>query len=216
MIRICKLVSFILNSENHALWFRLSVQNYAIVLIIVNWFKSLLMIKLSGLNCLFLALSNHDAWRYIIDHHFFRLPMVALYLSEFIHLLFYLTMAQLAGADEIESFRLELAEIGRSIRSSFRSHAYAEGDNDEGFVGDEEHDLHWAAVERLPTFERITTALFDDYDGESAKGDVKGRRVVDVTTLGGQERRVFIEKLIKHIENDNLQLLQKIKQRIDK
>lgn len=134
-------------------------------------------------------------------------------------------MAQLAGADEIESFRLELAEIGRSIRSSFRSHASslrstttvnAEGDNDDGFVGDEEHDLHWAAVERLPTFERITTALFDDYDGESAKGDVKGRRVVDVTTLGGQERRVFIEKLIKHIENDNLQLLQKIKQRIDK
>ncbi|KAM1961523.1 hypothetical protein ACFX16_021942 [Malus domestica] len=134
-------------------------------------------------------------------------------------------MAQLAGADEIESFRLELAEIGRSIRSSFRSHASslrsttivnAEGDNDEGCVGDEEHDLHWAAVERLPTFERITTALFDDYDGESAKGDVKGRRVVDVSTLGGQERRVFIEKLIKHIENDNLQLLQKIKQRIDK
>ncbi|CAN6548372.1 unnamed protein product [Malus baccata var. baccata] len=134
-------------------------------------------------------------------------------------------MAQLAGADEIESFRLELAEIGRSIRSSFRSHASslrstttanAERDNDEGCVGDEEHDLHWAAVERLPTFERITTALFDDYDGESAKGDAKGRRVVDVTTLGGQERRVFIEKLIKHIENDNLQLLQKIKQRIDK
>ncbi|RXH71769.1 hypothetical protein DVH24_025270 [Malus domestica] len=134
-------------------------------------------------------------------------------------------MAQLAGADEIESFRLELAEIGRSIRSSFRSHASslrsttivnAEGDNDEGCVGDEEHDLHWAAVERLPTFERITTALFDDYDGESAKGDVKGRRVVDVSTLGGQERRVFIERLIKHIENDNLQLLQKIKQRIDK
>lgn len=131
-------------------------------------------------------------------------------------------MAQLAGADEIESFRIELAEIGRSIRSSFRSHASSfrsattvnAGDND--VVGDEEHDLQWAAVERLPTFERITSALFDEYDGTSAKGDGKGTRVVDVTKLGAQERRVFIEKLIKHIENDNLQLLQKIRRRIDK
>ncbi|CAL8079445.1 unnamed protein product [Prunus armeniaca] len=131
-------------------------------------------------------------------------------------------MAQLAGADEIESFRIELAEIGRSIRSSFRSHASSfrsattvnAGDND--VVGDEEHDLQWAAVERLPTFERITSALFDEYDGTSTKGDGKGTRVVDVTKLGAQERRVFIEKLIKHIENDNLQLLQKIRRRIDK
>lgn len=130
-------------------------------------------------------------------------------------------MAQLAGADEIESFRIELAEIGRSIRSSFRSHASSfrstttvnAGDD---VVGDEEHDLQWAAVERLPTFERITSALFDEYDGTSAKVDSKGTRVVDVTKLGAQERRVFMEKLIKHIENDNLQLLQKIRRRIDK
>lgn len=56
MVRICKLVGFILNNENHAHWFRLSVLNYATLSIIVNWFKSLLMIKLSWLNCLFLAL----------------------------------------------------------------------------------------------------------------------------------------------------------------
>ncbi|KAL6193546.1 hypothetical protein ACLB2K_034630 [Fragaria x ananassa] len=132
-------------------------------------------------------------------------------------------MAQLAGADEIESFRIELAEIGRSIRASFRSHASSfrststVNATDSRIEDDEEfYDLQWAAVERLPTFERITSALFDDHDGASAKGDVKGTRVIDVTKIGAQERRVFIEKLIKHIENDNLQLLQKIKRRIDK
>lgn len=137
--------------------------------------------------------------------------------SKFIHL-FSLIMAQLAGADEIESFRIELAEIGRSIRASFRSHASSfRSTGDSRIDGDEEYyDLQWAAVERLPTFERITSALFDDHDGTSAKGDVKGTRVVDVTKIGAQERRVFIEKLIKHIENDNLQLLQKIRGRIDK
>lgn len=142
--------------------------------------------------------------------------------SSFIYFL-YLIMAQLAGADEIESFRIELAEIGRSIRASFRSHASSfrststVNATDSRIEDDEEfYDLQWAAVERLPTFERITSALFDDHDGASAKGDVKGTRVVDVTKIGAQERRVFIEKLIKHIENDNLQLLQKIKRRIDK
>lgn len=137
--------------------------------------------------------------------------------SKFIHL-FSLIMAQLAGADEIESFRIELTEIGRSIRASFRSNASSfRSTGDNRIDGDEEYyDLQWAAVERLPSFERITSALFDDHDGTSAKGDIKGTRVVDVTKIGAQERRVFIEKLIKHIENDNLQLLQKIRGRIDK
>ena len=118
-------------------------------------------------------------------------------------------MAQLAGADEIESLRIELAEIGRSIRSSFRSFASsfrgAIHDNDED-EDDEECDPQWAAVDRLPTFERVTTALFDDKDG---------KRLVDITKLGAEERHLFIEKLIKHIENDNLRLLHRIRKRFD-
>lgn len=130
-------------------------------------------------------------------------------------------MAQLAGADEIESLRIELAEIGRSIRSSFRSHAssfrstssinHVQGaDNDEGDVS------QWDEIQRLPTFERITSALFDAHDSMETSGTVKGKHVVDVSKLGAQERHLFIEKLIKHIENDNLRLLQKLRKRIDK
>jgi len=131
-------------------------------------------------------------------------------------------MAQLAGADEIESLRNELAEIGRNIRSSFRSHASSfqrvssinpvqqEVDNDAGEA------LQWAEIQRLPTFERITSALFDVYDGMETGEKVEGKQVVDVSKLGAQERHMFIEKLIKHIENDNLRLLQKFRNRIDK
>ncbi|KAG4929458.1 hypothetical protein JHK86_046419 [Glycine max] len=131
-------------------------------------------------------------------------------------------MAQLAGADEIESLRNELAEIGRSIRSSFRSHASSfqsvssinpvqqEVDNNAGEA------LQWAEIQRLPTFERITSALFDVYDGMETGEKVEGKQVVDVSKLGAQERHMFIEKLIKHIENDNLRLLQKFRNRIDK
>lgn len=125
-------------------------------------------------------------------------------------------MAQLTGPDEIESVRIELTELGRSIRSSFRTHVSSfrsvstvtsEHNNNGG--DDQDDALQWSAVERLPTFERITTALFKENNDQ-------GKRIVNVAKLGAQERHMFIEKLIKHIENDNLQLLQKLRKRIDK
>ncbi|KAF8387704.1 hypothetical protein HHK36_026358 [Tetracentron sinense] len=122
-------------------------------------------------------------------------------------------MAQMVGTDEIESLRIELAEIGRSMRSSFRRHTSSfRSSSTVKDDGNEERELQWAAIERLPTFERLRSSLFDEYDG----GDVKGKRVIDVTKLGTQERHMFIENLIKHIENDNLRLLQKFRKRIDK
>ncbi|XP_015874836.3 pleiotropic drug resistance protein 3 isoform X1 [Ziziphus jujuba] len=129
-------------------------------------------------------------------------------------------MAQMVGTDEIESLRIELAEIGRSLRSSFRHHtpsfrssasALSSAKDD----ADVEYALQCAAIERLPTFERIKSSLFDK-DDKKGGDDEKVKRVVDVTKLGDEERRLFIEKLIKHIENDNLQLLRKIRNRIDK
>uniref|UniRef100_A0A2N9EIA3 ABC transporter domain-containing protein n=1 Tax=Fagus sylvatica TaxID=28930 RepID=A0A2N9EIA3_FAGSY len=130
-------------------------------------------------------------------------------------------MAQLGGPDEIESLQFELAEIGRSIRSSFRSNASSfrssSAVKSEHDIDDhDEYELQWASVQRLPTFERITSALFDVYGGTGADEDAKGKHMVDVTKLGAQERHIFIEKLIKQIESDNLRLLQKLRRRIDK
>ena len=127
-------------------------------------------------------------------------------------------MAQLVGTDEIESFRIELAEIGRSLRSSFRRHTASFRSSTASLRDDDavdEQDLQWAEIERLPTFERLRSSLFDEYD-DGSRVDGAGRQVVDVTKIGASERRMFIEKLIKHIENDNLRLLQKIRKRIDK
>ncbi|XP_028104411.1 pleiotropic drug resistance protein 3-like isoform X2 [Camellia sinensis] len=127
-------------------------------------------------------------------------------------------MAQLVGDDEIESLRIELAEIGRSLRSSFQRHtssfrsisALSSVKDDV----DDEYALQWAAIERLPTFERLRSSLFDENDG--SKVDAQGKRIVDVTKLDALERNMFIDKLIKHIENDNLRLLHKQRKRIDK
>ncbi|XWS08431.1 hypothetical protein CRYUN_Cryun40dG0002000 [Craigia yunnanensis] len=85
---------------------------------------------------------------------------------------------------------------------------------------DEEVHLQWAAIERLPTFKRIRTSLFDiNHGNEEGNGGIElseGKRVTDVTKLGAVERQLFTEKLIKHIENDNLRLLHKIRERVDR
>ncbi|GMP39811.1 hypothetical protein CsSME_00010501 [Camellia sinensis var. sinensis] len=102
-------------------------------------------------------------------------------------------MAQLVGDDEIESLRIELRHT-----SSFRSISALSSVKDD--VDDE--------------FERLRSSLFDENDG--SKVDAQGKRIVDVTKLDALERNMFIDKLIKHIENDNLRLLHKQRKRIDK
>jgi hypothetical protein len=128
-------------------------------------------------------------------------------------------MAQMVGIDEIESLRVELAEIGRSIRSSCRRHNSSFRSSlglssTESDAADADQDaLQWAAIERLPTFERLRSSSFDK---DHVDDHNKGKQVLDVSKVGDVERHVVIEKLIKHIEHDNLLLLQKIRNRIDK
>lgn len=120
------------------------------------------------------------------------------------------------------SVQMELTAIGKSIQSSIQQQAsllirssstHTESIKEE----DEEHELLWAAIERLPTFRRVRTSLFsDDHDDGDGTGEFEGKRMVDVTKLEDLERRMFVEKLIKHIEHDNLRLLQKLRERIDR
>jgi hypothetical protein len=128
-------------------------------------------------------------------------------------------MAQMVGRDDIESLRIELEEMGRSFRSSvqsrnssFRGTSALSAAKDDP---DAQYAVQWAAIERLPTFERLKSSLFDKDDDENEL-DGEGKQVVDVTKLGAMEKHLFIDKLIKHIENDNLRLLRKIRNRIDK
>lgn len=66
---------------------------------------------------------------------------------------------------------------------------------------DEVIKLQWAAIEKLPTFQRVRASLLPK-DGK----EEKKMEVVDVTKLGAVERHVFIDNLIKKIEDDNLRL----------
>ncbi|GLT42708.1 hypothetical protein SLA2020_166940 [Shorea laevis] len=75
----------------------------------------------------------------------------------------------------------------------------------------DEVELQWAAIERLPTFRQIRSSLFPKGGKEEREMEV-----IDVTKLGAPDRHVFIERLITRVEEDNLRLLKKLKERMER
>jgi hypothetical protein len=87
---------------------------------------------------------------------------------------------------------------------------------------DDEEALRWAAIERLPTYSRVRTAILSS-SAASAEADqapaAAGRpqyKEVDVRRLGVGERQGFIERVFRVAEEDNQRLLQKLRNRIDR
>ncbi|MBA0605079.1 hypothetical protein Godav_017691, partial [Gossypium davidsonii] len=114
----------------------------------------------------------------------------------------------------MEKNGVEATELERSTAmgssTSFqdlRKRSDDDDDDEDDDVGHDEVELQWAAIERLPTFKRIRTSLFDQKLLNAGKDEVLGKKVIDVTRLGALERRVFIDHLITIIDKDNLKLV---------
>lgn len=73
---------------------------------------------------------------------------------------------------------------------------------------DDEEALKWAALEKLPTFDRLRKGLLLGSRGVAYE--------VDVEDLGFQERKTLLERLVKVADEDNEKFLLKLKNRIDR
>jgi hypothetical protein len=77
---------------------------------------------------------------------------------------------------------------------------------------DDEEELKWAAIERLPTYDRLRKGMLKQVTS-------KGRVVhdeVDVTRLGAQDKKLLMESILKVVENDNERFLRRIRNRADR
>ena len=79
---------------------------------------------------------------------------------------------------------------------------------------DDEEALRWAALEKLPTYDRVRRAIVP-LDGDEAAGG-KGLVDVDVLSLGPRERRALLERLVRVADEDNERFLLKLKDRVDR
>ncbi|CAH9131526.1 unnamed protein product [Cuscuta epithymum] len=73
---------------------------------------------------------------------------------------------------------------------------------------DDEEALKWAALEKLPTFDRLRKGLLFGSDGPAAE--------VDINNLGPQERQNLLQRLVNVADEDNEKFLLKLRNRIDR
>ncbi|KAJ4840743.1 hypothetical protein Tsubulata_005544 [Turnera subulata] len=74
---------------------------------------------------------------------------------------------------------------------------------------DDEEALKWAAIERLPTYDRLRKGLL-----ATSRGSI---REIDIEkNLGFEEKRALVERLVRIAEEDNEKFLLKLRKRIDR
>ncbi|KAL6326644.1 hypothetical protein AAG906_009770 [Vitis piasezkii] len=91
--------------------------------------------------------------------------------------------------------------------ASIREVLSAQGDVFPSRREDDEEELKWAAIERLPTFERLRKGMLKQVldDGKVVHEEV------DFTNLGMQERKHLIESILKVVEEDNEKFLLRLR-----
>lgn len=77
---------------------------------------------------------------------------------------------------------------------------------------DEERDLIWAAIERLPTYDRMRKGVLKQAldDGNVVYDQV------DVAHLGMHDKKLLMESILKIVEEDNEIFLRRFRDRIDR
>lgn len=78
-------------------------------------------------------------------------------------------------------------------------------------VDDDEEALKWAALEKLPTYDRLRTTIL-----QKSLGSRVVHEEVDVTKIGFEQRRQIIDDLLQVADEDNERFLVKLRNRIDR
>ncbi|KAL9227633.1 hypothetical protein vseg_003301 [Gypsophila vaccaria] len=87
------------------------------------------------------------------------------------------------------------------------------GDAVAGTAADDEEALIWAAIERLPTFDRLRRAILVTKDEDDEEEEEEWNEV-SVDSLGLVQRKCLAHRLFRNVEHHNALFLSKLKHRI--
>ncbi|XP_065867197.1 pleiotropic drug resistance protein 2-like isoform X3 [Euphorbia lathyris] len=79
-------------------------------------------------------------------------------------------------------------------------------------VEDEEAELRWAAIERLPTFDRVRKGMLKQVlsNGKVVESEI------DVTRIGIEDKKQLMRSILQIVEHDNEKFLFRLRQRTDR
>ncbi|KAK4269319.1 hypothetical protein QN277_022491 [Acacia crassicarpa] len=81
---------------------------------------------------------------------------------------------------------------------------------------EDEEALRWAAIEKLPTYDRLRTSILQNFVEQQGQPHGGSKEVVDVRKLNMNERQQIIDRIFKVAEEDNEKFLKKFRARIDR
>lgn len=84
---------------------------------------------------------------------------------------------------------------------------------------EDEEALRWAALEKLPTYDRLRTTIMKNYAQNTTsrnQAPLPLHKEIDVRNLGINDKQQFIDRLFKVAEEDNERFLRKLRDRVDK
>ncbi|KAK4479596.1 hypothetical protein RD792_015114 [Penstemon davidsonii] len=79
----------------------------------------------------------------------------------------------------------------------------------------DEENLIWAALDKLPTYDRLRTSILKSVTKTSDNENKVVQEMVDVRNLGAHDKQQFINNVIKITDEDNDKFLKKLRNRID-
>ncbi|KAI3838833.1 hypothetical protein MKX03_002609 [Papaver bracteatum] len=77
---------------------------------------------------------------------------------------------------------------------------------------EDEEELVWAAIERLPTYDRVRKSVLSSV---MDNGRIRHSEI-DVAKLGLQDKKQLMDSILKIVEEDNEKFLQRLRNRIDR
>ncbi|XP_050226195.1 ABC transporter G family member 39-like [Mercurialis annua] len=78
---------------------------------------------------------------------------------------------------------------------------------------DDEEELRWAAIERLPTYERLRKGMLRQ---AVDNGNVIQISEIDVRKLGMQDKKQLMDSILRVVEDDNEKFLLRLRERTDR
>ncbi|XP_078438732.1 pleiotropic drug resistance protein TUR2-like [Wolffia australiana] len=105
------------------------------------------------------------------------------------------------SSSRAESFRDSMRRSVSSWRTLSNRDVFGRSSREE----DDEEALKWAALEKLPTYDRLRKGIMTGEKGEIQEVDIQGLNI--------EERKNLLEKLVRNAEEDNEKFLLKLRNR---
>ncbi|XP_071915840.1 pleiotropic drug resistance protein 2-like isoform X2 [Coffea arabica] len=121
-------------------------------------------------------------------------------------------MANFAGNGLSRAMSSGRSWRSQSVREILQGPPDVFSSNRREMVVDEEEELKWAAIERLPTYDRMRKGMFKQVvsNGKMISNEI------DVTKIGAEDKKLLMESILKVVENDNEKLLRRLRDRTDR